>query len=125
MGKTTMILNEMHKNPKALMITFCENDRCRIERENPKLQGRVMTLERYQNATDLRRFDEVHIDNIELCMKIGHRIGLMTMTNYPTGTNITMEKLTIEMCNKYKSCENCPYREESFNVDLMGTEYND
>jgi len=43
-----------------------------------------------------------------------------------------MEKLTIEMCNKYKSCENCPYRDGScsnmfreglyFDVDFMGTE---
>ena len=37
-----------------------------------------------------------------------------------------MEKLTIEMCNKYKSCEECPYREGScqsyYSVDFMGSE---
>jgi len=83
-GKTHKIIEEIKKNPRALMITFCEREADRIIQENYELDGRVISLQRYKSGEmDYRGIKEIYIDNIDLCLGIHHRIGIMTMTNYP------------------------------------------
>lgn len=85
-GKTTKIINEMKRNKSALMITHCKMEAMRIMKNNPELIDRVMILGEYNKRDGLKSYDEVHIDDLELILKVGHRIGMITMTNYPGGS---------------------------------------
>ena len=89
-GKTTKVIEAMKRNPNALMLTFSEMEKSRIEKLKPNLRGRVMSISEYQKEESYlgKRFNEIHIDNLELCLKIGHRIGIITMTNYPTRVGV-------------------------------------
>ncbi len=89
-GKTTKVIEAMEKNPNSLMLTYSEMEKSRIEKLKPHLKGRVMSISEYQKQESFlgKRFNEIHIDNLGLCFKIWHRIGIITMTNYPTKVGI-------------------------------------
>ncbi len=83
-GKTTRIINQMKKNETHLMIVPSIHQKQYLIKQNPELKGRIMVLTEYKNTSWCdKNVDEVHIDDIDLCMGIIHKWGIVSLTNFP------------------------------------------
>jgi hypothetical protein len=83
-GKTTLVLERMKLNPKAVMIVISYRERNRIENENEWIKGRVFAFEQFVNQKEIfigSDSEEAYIDNIDLCLNFHCRIPTTLMTS--------------------------------------------
>ncbi len=81
-GKTTLLVEKVEKNKKAVLITFCHRDKSRILELHPKLKGRVFSMgEVIQGGWSGReRFEDAYIDELDLCLESLIRLNIKEAT---------------------------------------------